>query len=509
MAKPKAKTKTRARPKAKPRAKARAKAPSSKLPRITLSSLRRPPGSHRARIRKGRGPGSGIGKTAGRGGKGQTARTGGQTRPGFEGGQMPLIRRIPKRGFTNPFKQPAQVVNVRHLGKLAEGVEVTPGTLFSLYDLFAGGSFGRATVFALGIMPYISASIVFQLAAPVFPIVEKMQRDEEGRKKLTQWTRYLTVVLCLFQAYGYGLFTEQIPGAVATPGFFFRLTTVLTLTTGGVFVMWLGEQITERGIGNGASLLIFFSIVERIWPETIRTIDALQARSLGVPTLLAVLVVMVLVVAGTVAVTVAARRIPIQIPRKVMGRGRIREGQKTFIPLRLNTANVMPIIFAQSLIIVPGTIAAFSGNQTLKHLAEYFSVTSPVYLITSALLIIFFAYFYTSIIFNPVDLAENLKKQGGFIPGVKPGAATADYIDDVLSRITFPGAIFLTIVAMLPIVVSNTFNMPFGFGGTALLIVVGVALDTVTQVQQHLLLRHYDGFMKEGRVKFRGRQRYM
>ncbi len=233
------------------------------------------------------------------------------------------------------------------------------GTLFSLYDLFAGGSFGRATVFALGIMPYISASIVFQLAAPVFPVVEKMQRDEEGRKKR-------------------------------------------------VFVMWLGEQITERGIGNGASLLIFFSIVERIWPETIRTIDALQAGSLTFPKLIIVLAVMVLVVAGTVAVTVAARRIPIQIPRKVMGRGRIREGQKTFIPLRLNTANVMPIIFAQSLIIVPGTIAAFSGNQTLKHLAEYFSVTSPVYLITSALLIIFFAYFYTSIIFNPVDLAENL-----------------------------------------------------------------------------------------------------
>src|SRR5881392_293219 len=230
------------------------------------------------------------------------------------------------------------------------------GTLFSLYDLFAGGGFGRATVFALGIMPYISASIVFQLAAPVFPVVEKMQRDEEGRKKLTQWTRYLTVVLCLFQAYGYGLFTEQIPGAVANPGFFFRLTTVLTLTTGGVFVMWLGEQITERGIGNGASLLIFFSIVERIWPETIRTIDALQARSLTFPKLIIVLAVMVLVVAGTVAVTVAARRIPVQIPRKVMGRGRIREGQKTFIPLRINTANVMPIIFAQSLIIVPGTM---------------------------------------------------------------------------------------------------------------------------------------------------------
>ena len=392
---------------------------------------------------------------------------------------------------------------------LQDFVKNSQGTLFALYDLFAGGGFSRATVFALGIMPYISASIVFQLAGPVFPVIEKMQRDEEGRKRLTQWTRYLTVALCLFQAYGFALFTEQLPGAVAHAGLGFRMTTVLTLTTGGVFVMWLGEQITERGIGNGMSLLIFFSIIERIWPETLRTIDALKARSLTFPKLLLVLVVMGLVVAGTVAVTVAARRIPIQIPRKVMGRGRIREGQKTFIPLRINSAGVMPIIFAQSLIIVPGTIASFSGNQTLKNLAGYFSVTEPLYLVSSAILIVFFAYFYTSIIFNPVDLAENLKKQGGFIPGVKPGAATADYIDDVLSRITFPGAIFLTVVAMLPIVVSNTFNMPFGFGGTALLIVVGVALDTVTQVQQHLLLRHYDGFMKEGRVKFRGRQRYM
>ena len=383
------------------------------------------------------------------------------------------------------------------------------GTLFVLYDLFAGGSFGRATVFALGIMPYISASIVFQLAAPVFPVVEKMQRDEQGRKKLTQWTRYLTVLLCVFQAWGYALFTEQIVGAVATPGLAFRLTTVLTLTTGGIFVMWLGEQITERGIGNGASLLIFFSIVERILPEAIRTLEALQAGSLTFPVLLVVLAMMVLVVAGTVAVIMAQRRIPIQIPRKVMGRGRIREGQKTYIPLNINSSGVMPIIFAQSLIIVPGTIAQFSGNQMLKNLAEYFNVTSPLYILTSAVLIIFFAYFYTSIIFNPVDLAENLRKQGGFIPGVKPGAATADYIDDVLSRITLPGALFLTVVALLPIVVSNVLNMPFGFGGTALLIVVGVALDTVRQVQQHLLLRHYDGFMKEGRVKFRGRQRYM
>src|SRR2546427_9910153 len=344
------------------------------------------------------------------------------------------------------------------------------GTLFSLYDLFAGGSFGRATVFALGIMPYISASIVFQLAAPVFPVVEKMQRDQEGRKKLTQWTRYLTVVLCLFQAYGYALYIEtQIPGAVAAPGLAFRMTTVLTLTTGGIFVMWLGEQITERGIGNGASLLIFFSIVERIWPETLRTVEALQTpgSDLTISKLLVVLVVMVLVVAGTVAVTVAARRIPIQIPRKVMGRGRIREGQKTFIPIRINSAGVMPIIFAQSIIIVPGTLATFSNSNFLRSATEWVQPGTPLYYIAYAGLIIFFTYFYTSIIFNPIDLAENLKKQGGFIPGVKPGASTADYIDEVLTRVTMPGAVFLCIVALLPFFVLNAFNVPFFFGGTA------------------------------------------
>ena len=383
------------------------------------------------------------------------------------------------------------------------------GTLFQLYDLFAGGGFSRATVFALGIMPYISASIVFQLAGPVFPVVEKMQRDEEGKKRLTQWTRYLTVVLCLFQAYGFAIFTEQLPNAVASPGWAFRMTTVLTLTTGGVFVMWLGEQITERGIGNGMSLLIFFSIVERILPEALRTIEALKTGTLSFPVLLVVLAMMVAVVAGTVAVTVAARRIPIQIPRKVMGRGRIREGQKTFIPLRINSAGVMPIIFAQSLIIVPGTVATFSGVDWLKRFAEYFNTTSVWYVVTSAVLIVFFAYFYTSIIFNPVDLAENLKKQGGFIPGVKPGQKTSEYIDHVLSRITLPGALFLSAVAVLPTIVLDYFKVPFAFGGTSLLIVVGVALDTVTQLQQHMILRQYDSFMKQGRIRTRGRQRLM
>jgi len=382
------------------------------------------------------------------------------------------------------------------------------GNLFGLYDLFAGGGLARATVFALGIMPYISSSIVFQMAGPVFPVLEKMQRDEEGRKKITQWTRYLTVGLCLAQAYGYALFVEtQVPGAVANPGFGFRMTTVLTLTTGGIFVMWLGEQITERGIGNGASLLIFFSIIERIWPEAINTFDAIRSGTASAKLLVFVAAVMVLVTGATVAITVASRKIPIQIPRKVMGRGRIREGQKTYIPLKLLTANVMPIIFAQSLIIIPSTLATFVGGSFLRQINDYFSAGSALYIVTLLVLILFFTYFYTSIVFNPVDLAENLKKQGGFIPGVKPGAATADYIDEVLSRITLPGGFFLALAAIIPIIAANGLNLPFGFGGTALIIVVGVALDTITQIQQHMLLRHYDGFMKEGRVKFRGRTR--
>ena len=397
-------------------------------------------------------------------------------------------------------------VNVQAIADYTRGA--AQGTLLNLYDLFAGGGFWRASVFALGIMPYISASIVFQMAGPVFPAIEKLQRDEEGKKRITQWTRYLTVLICLGQGIGYAKFLElQVQGAVSRPGLGFEFTTALILTTGGVLVMWLAEQITERGLGNGQSLMIFFSIVDRIWPEAGRTLEALQAGSIKFGVLLVILAMMLLVVAGTVAVTVASRRIPIQIPRKVMGRGRIAEGRKTFIPLRINTSGVMPIVFAQSIIVLPATFATFTNVPALKQLASYFTTTSAAYLITMALLIIFFAYFYTSIIFNPVDLAENLKKQGGFIPGVKPGAATADYIDEVLSRITLPGSIFLTLVALLPILVSNILNMPFGFGGTALLIVVGVALDTVQQVQQHLLLRHYDGFMKEGRIKFRGRPR--
>ena len=381
-------------------------------------------------------------------------------------------------------------------------------TLFGVYDMFVGGGLSRATVLALGIMPYISASIMFQLAGAVFPIVEKLQKEEEGRKKITQWTRYMTVVLSLGQAYSFALFAEG-RGAVVDPGFGFRMLTVLTLTTGAVFVMWLGEQITERGIGNGMSLLIFFSIMEGMWPGIFRTLDFLQTGVINFPKLLVLGSVMIGIIAGVVAVTVAARRIPIQIPRKVMGRGRIREGQKTFIPIRINSAGVMPIIFAQALIIVPGTVAVFSNVSWLRAMSDAFRPGTGVYYASYAFLIIFFTYFYTSIIFNPVDIAENLKKQGGFIPGVKPGAATADYIDEVLSRVTLPGSFFLTLVALLPFFIFQYFNVPFRFGGTALLIIVGVALDTWVQVQQHAQLRHYDDFMKHGRVKFRGRRRYM
>src|SRR5437867_421441 len=380
------------------------------------------------------------------------------------------------------------------------------GGLLGLYDLFTGGQLSRATVFALGIMPYISARILLQIAVVVLPQVEKMQKDEEGRKKINQWTRYATVALAWVQAWGFALFTESLPGVVDAPGFGFRLQMTFFLTTGAIFVMWLGEQITERGLGNGASLMIFFSIVERIWPGIGTTFNFVSTGAIGTFNLLVLMVLMVAVVAAVVAVTMAARRVLIQIPQRTMARGRMREASRSFIPLRINSSGVMPIVFAQSVIVIPGALAQFSGNAALRDFAEKFNPGSVLYYILSAVLILFFTYFYTSIIFNPIDLAENLKKQGGFIPGVKPGARTAEYIDDVVSKITLPGAIFLTLIALLPIWISRLINVPFAFGGTSLLIVVGVALDTLTQMQQHLLLRKYDGFMKKGRVRFRGRQ---
>jgi len=396
------------------------------------------------------------------------------------------------------------------VGALKEQFGQLQDTFLGIYDMFVGGGLSRATIFALGIMPYISASIMFQLLAAVFPTIEKLQKEgEEGRKKITQWTRYTTVGLSAIQAYGYSVFLGSLPGAVTTPGVGFIFTTVTALTVGALFIMWLGEQITERGIGNGMSLLIFFGIIEGFPAATARTFESLRLGEIGPVALLALLGVLIGITAGVVAMTMGARKIPVQIPRKVVGRGRIQEGQKSFIPLRVNSAGVMPIIFAQAFIVVPGTAAAFSNSAFMERLADMFQPQTPIYYLTYGLLIVFFTYFYTAIIFNPVDLAENLKKQGGFIPGVKPGARTAEYIDRVLTRVTLPGSIYLALIALTPFWIFQIFNIQtFFFGGTGLLIVVGVALDTVQQAQQHLMLRHYDGFMKKGRVKMRGRGRF-
>ena len=380
------------------------------------------------------------------------------------------------------------------------------GGLLGLYDLFTGGQLSRATVFALGIMPYISASIFAQIAAAVMPQLEKMNKDEEGRKKINQWTRYGTVALAFVQGWGFSIFTMSIPGVVTDPGFGFQIQMSFFLTAGAVFVMWLGEQITERGLGNGASLMIFFSIAESIWPGILQTFRFVSTGALGAFSLVVLIAMMAGVVAGVVAVTMAARKVPIQIPQRTMARGRMREASRSFIPLRVNSAGVMPIIFAQSVIVMPGAFAQFYGGSSAALFAEYFNPGTTLYYVLMAVLIMFFTYFYTSIIFNPVDIAENLKKQGGFIPGVKPGAKTAEHIDDIVTKVTLPGALFLTAIALLPIWLSGLVNVPFQFGGTSLLIVVGVALDTLQQMQQHLLLRKYDGFMKKGRIKFRGRQ---
>jgi preprotein translocase subunit SecY len=399
------------------------------------------------------------------------------------------------------------------VGALREFAGQLQGTVFGIYDMFVGGGLSRATVFALGIMPYISASIMFQLLAAVFPAIEKMQKEgEEGRKKLTQYTRYATVGLSAIQAYAYAMFLQGIPGAVVFPGFGFTLMMILMLTTGAVFVMWLGEQITERGIGNGMSLLIFFSIIESIPNDIRQTIELINVGEVSLFGIIFLLMMMLVIVMGTVMITMAVRKVPIQIPRKVVGRGRVREGQKSFIPLRVNSAGVMPIIFAMSIVIIPGTFATFTDVAWIREVSRWFEYGTWPYWLSFGVLTVFFTYFYSAIIFNPVDLAENLKKQGAFIPGVKPGARTAEYIDRVLSRILFPGALFLAGVAIVPLLLLGAFGVPFlgnVLSGTGLLIIVGVALDTVQQAQQHLLLRRYEGFMKKGRVTFRGRQRFM
>ena len=391
----------------------------------------------------------------------------------------------------------------------------TSGTLFGLYDMFVGGAFTRATIFALGIMPYISASIILQLLGAVIPYFQKLQREgEEGRKKINQYTRYGTVFLAAAQSLGVSYFLENITTqggpAVAEPGWAFRLATMITITTGTIVIMWLGEQITEYGIGNGISLIIFIGIVAEL-PYAIRSEFDLFILNRGAGKNIIEEVFLVALMLGVVAfvilLTQGQRRIPVQYAKRVVGR-RVYGGQTTNIPLRINTAGVIPIIFAQSIMFLPGTITQlFPDNEMMQTLGGYFSMQSTFYWSIYALMIVFFAYFYTAIVMDPNQLSDNMKKHGGFIPGVRPGPKTASYIDRIMTRITLPGAIALALVAVIPFFVTQQFNVSPSFaqffGGTGLLIIVGVALDTLQQLESQLVTRHYDGFMKKGRIKGR------
>ncbi|MCZ6766115.1 MAG: preprotein translocase subunit SecY [bacterium] len=383
------------------------------------------------------------------------------------------------------------------------------GTILGLYDLFAGGNLEKATIFALGIMPYISASIILQLFQAVVPYFEKLAKEgEEGRKKITQYTRYGTVILAVVQSSAIAIFLESLQGvggelAVASPGWAFRFITVLTLTSGTVFVMWLGEQITERGIGNGISLIITIGIIARYPIDLLNTYRAVSIGQMSPFKLLILAAIMVAVVAGIIFVTQGQRRIPVQYAKRVVGR-KIYGGQASHIPLGVNIAGVIPIIFAQSIIMFPGTIAAFfQGFAFMQSVALILTPGHIVYVVLYSTIIIFFCYFYTAIVMNPVDVAENMKKSGGFIPGIRPGKRTAEFIDRVMTRITLPGAFFLAFIAVLPDIMISKANVPFYFGGTGLLIVVGVMLDTLRQLESHLLMRHYEGFTKHGRLRGR------
>jgi preprotein translocase subunit SecY len=408
---------------------------------------------------------------------------------------------------------PVPGIDSTALGAALRAMQTAGGGLLGLYDMFAGGAFSRATVFALGIMPYISASIILQLLAAVIPYFEKLQKEgDEGRKKITQYTRYGTVFLSIIQGYGISIFLENMPvpggGApiVMAGGMAFRVMTTLTLTSGTIFLMWLGEQISDKGIGNGISLLIFTGIIARYPNDIFRTLQALSIRQLSLFTFLFLLVVMVFIIAGVIVMTQATRKIPVQYAKRVIGR-RIYGGQSTHIPLRVNTAGVIPIIFAQSILMFPSSIATFFGSKgagIAQAIANYMSPSSVLYNVLYAVIIIFFTYFYTAIVFNPRDLADNMQKYGGFIPGIRPGTRTSEYIDRVLTRVTLPGSIFLAFIAILPSILIYKFQAPFYFGGTGLLIVVGVALDTLQQIESHLIMRHYEGFLKRG--KLRGRR---
>jgi len=378
------------------------------------------------------------------------------------------------------------------------------GGALGLYDFFVGGNLSNATIFALGIMPYISASIILQLMQPVIPYLERLSKEgEEGRRRINQYTRYGTVALALFQSVGISIFLVQL-GVVSDPGLRFTILTMLTMTSGTVFVMWLGEQITERGIGNGISLIIFIGIVARYPAEIINTIRAVFiSNTMNIFLAAFLLALMVAVIGLTVLITQGQRRIPVQYARRVVGR-KMLSGRTTHLPLRINTPGVIPIIFAQSVIMLPSSYAALRrDSEFAQSLAFALRPGGPLYIALYTIIILFFSYFYTAVVFNPMDVAENMRKNGGFIPGIRPGKKTAEFIDKVLSRITLPGGIYLAFIAILPDILLRRAHLPFYFGGTGLLIVVGVALDTLQQIESHLLMRHYDGFLKKGRLRGR------
>lgn len=391
---------------------------------------------------------------------------------------------------------------------MKEWFDQQQGTLLGMFDMFAGGGFRSLSIFALGVMPYISSSIIVQLLCMIYPPFEQLQKEgAAGKHKLTVYTRYGTVFLCLIQSGFMAVGVEQMSVAgqsvVISPGWGFRFVAMMTMTTGTCFLMWLGEQITERGIGNGISLIIFAGIVARLPVAVYNTWRLATTGEISYFTLILVFVLVIAVVAGIVFMETAQRRVPIQYPKQIRGR-KVYGGQSTHLPLKINISGVIPPIFASSIIVFPATIAQFLPNVGfMKTLSNAMHPNSIIYNLIYILAIIFFTYFYTAVIFNPVDVADNLKKNGGYIPGIRPGKSTSDYLDKVLSRLTFIGAIYLCIICVLPIILTAQANVPFYFGGTSILIVIGVSLDTMSQIESHLISRQYDGLLKSGRIQGR------
>ncbi|MFN3395484.1 MAG: preprotein translocase subunit SecY [Thermodesulfovibrionales bacterium] len=379
------------------------------------------------------------------------------------------------------------------------------GALMGFFDMFSGGALSRVTIFALGIMPYISASIILQLLTVVIPAIGKLAKEgEAGRKKIIRYTRYGTVIISMIQSFGIAVGLESMSGGafIQNPGWSFRLLTMITLTSGTAFIMWLGEQITERGIGNGISLIIFAGIVARFPNAVISTLRLIQAGELNIFFVIFLVAMMVAVVAVIIFIERGQRKIPIQYAKRVVGR-KVYGGQSTHLPLKINTSGVIPPIFASSIIMFPATVAGFIAVPWVQGVAKQLSPGTIFYTLLYVGMIFFFSYFYTAVIFNPVDIADNLKKYGGYIPGIRPGQKTSEYIYRVLTRLTFVGAIYLAVICIIPEILIKRFNVPFYFGGTSLLIVVGVALDTISQIESHLVTRSYEGFLRKGRIRGR------